>query len=200
MANREKIKPVTNVPLIFEYEAGKQGVETTSRFHDGVEYMYMVIHNGQHSILFLPVDGHTAVRRLNPREGDSISLLKRSENREIYWEATLANQQAPLPATRTTESRLRGNYPAQQTTYAQPVTQTATARALPPPAAPAHTPVADGHPLEQLMTNCVICAGRALARGREVLLAEGVNVPEWLSDDFRSAAISMWIERTKGGR
>jgi hypothetical protein len=78
--NREKIKLVTNVPLVIDLE--DLGTETRTKFPEpegSVEYRYNVMAGDttpRPSMIYLPVDGHLAVKRSGAIIGDRIEITK----------------------------------------------------------------------------------------------------------------------------
>ena len=208
--NREKIKLITNVPLTLELEDAN-GAESTSHFHDGVEYRFMVRHRDSPSILYLPVDGMLAVKRSQARAGEEIELLKTMANGKPVFTAHRIGQQ-PLPAApaapqQPQPTRLLAPMPQYaQPQYAQSPQHASAQHASAQHASAQHgnaaraiaEPVPQVHPLEEVMTRCFVVAGRALWNARQTLLAEGIPTPEPAFEDFRAAAISMWIERSRG--
>ena len=112
---KSKIKLVTGVPCRFTLENDKPR-EMSSKFTDGVEYMYSVVHQGEQSILFLPVDGMLAIKRVGAQEGDEVELTKATaQDRSIVYQcrrfsdahlAMPAPPPAPRPAPETQGVRM----------------------------------------------------------------------------------------------
>lgn len=54
--------------------------------------------------------------------------------------------------------------------------------------------------MEELLTRCLVVAGRSTHNARCILIEEGYPAPEALWDDVRAAGISLFINRSNGGK
>ncbi len=120
---REKIKPIIDVPMCFLMET-VWGEESTSKF-SGVEYRYNVIHEERPAFIYLPAEGRDAISRAQPQPGDFIELVKQKRNGRVEFSAQrLGDALEPAAPEYAPESPLPPQY--------------APARTAPPP--PAYQP------------------------------------------------------------
>jgi hypothetical protein len=198
---REKIKMVSGVPLIVTIE-DTHAKPMTSRFHDGTEYLYSVMHRGSSCLLYLPVEGHEAMLRLGARAGDEVQLVKQQTQGQAptFTARAVSDAHLAIPALP----------PPPPPQYSQPAPAAVAqgVRMLAPQTqfAPAPQPQTEApakvHPLEEIMQRCFVVAGRALWNAHRELAAAGCAYDQPTMEDMRAAGISMWIERTRnlGGR
>ncbi len=200
--NRENLKLAVNTKLIVRIE-DMNAKECTSRFHDGIEYRYSVMRaeNGLAAFLYLPVDGHLAMRRANVSAGDDVELIKTMRMGQAQYGVTILGDATEPPSAQAPPPR--GDEPQPQTARLvapapprqappQPITRGAVA--LAPTPAQAINVV---HPMEQLMTRCFVVGGRALWTAYNELKAAGCEYDQPTIEDARAAGISMFIEKTR---
>ncbi len=82
---REKIKPIVDVPLLLQMET-VSGQEASS-VYNGVEYRYNVVHENRPSVIYLPAEGRDAIVRAQPVPGDYVELLKQKRGAHIVFQA-----------------------------------------------------------------------------------------------------------------
>jgi hypothetical protein len=204
--NKPKIKLIANVPCALTLE-NPHGKETTSQFHDGVEYMYNVICQGEPSVLFLPADGSLAITRLAPRPGDEIELLKTLRSNRPFFQARHVGQEEPQQRQAPAVPYQREAPPAPGVRMLAPRSQVAPRPAPTPTPAPfapmpgelaqRPAPAATVHPLEDLMVGCLVTAGRSVWRAYEELKKSGCDFDKPMIEDVRALGITMYIERTR---
>lgn len=198
--NKPKIKLITNVPCAMVLE-NPHGKETSSKFHDGVEYMYSVICQGEASVLFLPVDGTLAINRLQPRPGDEVEMLKTMRNNRVEYQARVISRDAEPPPPQRQQPAPYERQAGQPVRMLAPQSQIRSEPApFPPsPAALAErpSPVNTVHPLEELMTRCLVVAGRSVWRAYVELTEAGCAFDKPMIEDVRALGITMYIERTR---
>ena len=100
--SRDKIKPIVDVPLIFQLEA-VYGQEVPSKFEQGIEYRFSVVHDSRPAYIYLPSSGRDAILQARPDPGDFIELLKLKKNNQVWFRAQVlsdAYEQAAAPPTR----------------------------------------------------------------------------------------------------
>jgi hypothetical protein len=205
--NREKIKLVTNVPLVIDLE--DLGTETSSRSNEGVEYRYNCNHSGSPSMIYLPVDGHLAVKRAGAQPGGRIEIAKTLvQNRprfevRLFSDAHLAIEtpvetpapfapRPPAPAPR----EIRMVAPAApRPQQHQPYTNGAAA-----PQVAYRMEKPEVHPLQEMMTRCLEVGYPANQNAYLALRAQGIEIdpPTW--EDVRSTGTSFFTQRMKGDR
>lgn len=142
---REILRPQVNIPLVLKLDFGPEGSEREGKF--GPQWMYTV--NDDQAILFLPVEGRSAILASGAEAGDEIALCKRAKGR---WEAQRVSDAAEVPeepkpaaATHKPVRYMTGSkaaFPASK--YAQGVPQTDS----PLPATDGHGRV-NGKPVQQ---------------------------------------------------
>jgi hypothetical protein len=205
MISRQKIKLAINVPCVIELDDAR-GIETKSQFSDGPEYRYHCSWAGSPSLLYLPVDGHLAIKRSGAGAGDEIELTKAKANNGsiIYQCRRLSDahaieappqRDAPTPVA-PREIRLVAPAP-QPAQPQQPYTRGATAPQR-EPVKQVH-PIATVHPLQEMMTRCLEVAYYANQAAYNNLRAQGVEIdaPTW--EDVRASGTTFFIQRMKGG-
>lgn len=182
---REKLKLIPGVPctLVLDDAIGRP---MNSRFHSGVEYLYNVEHRGGGYLLYLPVEGHQALRRIEAAAGDEIQILK-----------TQTQGQAPqFQIRRVSDAEL-----AVPTLQARPLSsqQEAPARGVHMLAPRSQVAAAAVHPLLEQMTRCLEVGYAANAAAFANLRKQGVEIdgPTW--EDVRATGISFFIERQRNG-
>ena len=199
---RENIRPALNQKLVLRVEDTRTK-EYKSNFHDAIDYRYAVkTANGNSAFLYVPVDGHLAIRRANVADGDDIQLIKAKVGGEVVFTVMVLGDSHDA----------RGGGRAQpETRQAQPARPALPARVYvddsgtPAAVAPIAQPIKAVHPLEDTMQRCFLVAGRALWHAYEELTAQGCAYDVPTIEDARAAGISMFIERTRnnasqGGR
>jgi hypothetical protein len=198
---RENIKLAVNTKLTVRIE-DTNVKECTSRFHDDKEYRYSVLRadTGAAAFLYVLVDCHLAIRRANVSAGDDVVLLKTMRMGQPQYSVTILGD-AHTDAETTHVTRTAPVSAPRQAPPPQQAAATRGATAL----APVLQPVAEVHPLEQIMTRCFVVGGRALWNAYTELQALGCNYDQPTIEDARAAGISMFIERTRnqqngGGR
>lgn len=202
---RDKIKLIANVPLVLEIE--DLGTEKSSRFHDGVEYCYCCSVAGTPSIMYLPVDGHLAIKRSGAVVGDELEICKSMfQGRTTFRVRRFSDAQsapaAPVPAPQgvrmlAPRQQLAARYEVRHSEDVQPYSQPAPA----PERVASAAPVATVHPMEEMMTRCLLVGYRVNQNAYLKLRAQGVEIdaPTW--EDVRSTGTSFFIQRMKeGGR
>ena len=188
MIRREKIKIVTNRPLVIQLE--DEGTETHSNY-TGREIRYACLHKGAECLLYLPLEADAVLRRIGAQPGDQIELLKSANGQysaRVFSDAHLPVGPQPQPTRMLAPQRQQ---PAQQSQQ-------------PPPAQPAKGP-GEIHPIEQIMTRCLEIGAKAnwtaFFKTREFLkttynfeLDPHTLGPAW--EDCRASGNSVFIERT----
>lgn len=191
--NRENLKLAVNTKLIVRIE-DMNAKECTSRYHDGIEYRYSVMRaeNGLAAFLYLPVDGHLAMRRANLSAGDDVELIKTMRMGQAQYGVTILGDATEPYEPQPQTARLVAPAPPRQALPPQPQSRGAVALAPVPV-----QPIAEVHPLEQIMTRCFVVGGRALWTAYNELKAAGCEYDQPTIEDARAAGISMFIERTR---
>jgi hypothetical protein len=158
--NREKIKLVTNVPLVIDLE--DLGTETRTKFPEpegSVEYRYNVMAGDttpRPSMIYLPVDGHLAVKRSGAIIGDRIEITKTLfQNRPRFEVRRFSDAQLAVEAPhRPAAPPQQAAAPPQQAVTApreiRMVAPTPRSATVAPPVRP---PVAQAAPQRQTYTN-----------------------------------------------
>jgi hypothetical protein len=208
--NRDNIKLAINTKLIVRFE-DLNAKECTSKYHDDKEYRYSVLRadTGAAAFLYVLVDCHLAIRRANVSAGDDVELLKTMRMGQAQYGVTILGDAYTDAETtrvmRTAPASAPGVYaPASAPRQALPQQQPAATRGA-TALAPVAQPIAEVHPLEQIMARCFVVGGRALWTAYTELQALGCNYDQPTIEDARAAGISMFIERTRnqqngGGR
>ncbi len=113
-------------------------------------------------------------------------------NKATWRIQVISDAQEPAPAAAPTR-QIRVVAPVRATSNAHNGQQTACA--LP------QQPIPQSNPIEDLLVRCFVCAGKALRRAHNELLAQGfagLEAPIW--EDIRAAGISLFIERNRRDR
>lgn len=79
MKRRTEVQPIVDVPILLELES-PVGTESQSQ-HNGIdiEYRFEVVFEHQPALIYLNESGRDAIRRLQPKSGDLIELLKQKQ-------------------------------------------------------------------------------------------------------------------------
>jgi hypothetical protein len=193
--NRTKIKPIVDVPMILEMES-VVGQEANSPY-TGLEYRYSVVHDRQPAFIYLPPEGRDALVRAHPQVGDLVELVMQKRGKQQFFRAQVLGDAQEPPANQVAPRPQR--VPSNGNGYTNGHRQLAAA----PQAAPAPTPQmpaqqAERYPIEELLVRCFDVAARVIKAG--VAAAEKVGAPNDASfEDVRATAISLFIDRRKGG-
>jgi hypothetical protein len=184
---REKLKIVSGVPLQVTL-SDMRAREMSSRFHDGIEYLYSVEHRGAGCLLYLPVEGHMALKYSGAVEGDDVQITKTHVNGSApsfhvkrFSDATLT-----VPALPTIQDA-----PVRGVQMMAPRTQVAPAPAPPVPAQASGTAV--------LLSQCLHCAIDAALGAERFALAKGKEL-NFNEEDIRAMALSIFIGKQREGR
>ena len=223
---RDKIKPLFDVPLVFELEQ-IDGQEMTSKF-TGLEYRFSVIFNRQPAYIYLPPEGRDAILSIRPQAGELIELVKQKSGNQLHFRAqrlsdSYEEEPAPPPAprngttTRTAAPQTlnRGDYyrRAEPEAPARPLPPRHALPAVPPAPAPALAAArAQGvgqampprpeathvSPLTQRMPGCLRVAYDAWEEVRAYARAQGGEL-DYTTEDVRATGLSIYINACQNG-
>jgi hypothetical protein len=204
---REKIKLIPGVPFMCTLETS-EGKPMTSRFHDGAEYLYSVNHRGAPSMLYLPVEGHMAIKRLGVRAGDEIQIVKTQTQGQApefsvrtVSDATLAVPALP-PATQQPWPALERDNGVRMLA---PRSQVAPLAPAAPPPPPAQYPPVRGfadetpQPGSVMLGQCLLAAIDAAIGAERYALAKGKTL-SFAPEDIRAMGLSVYIGKQREGR
>ena len=181
---RQKIEWQPNIPVtvVLEFDGGK---EVAGR--QGPQYLYWC--DGQRS-MFLDPEPHELIQATGAKAGDTLEICKTLQGRKVGWEVVHVVDEPAPPADE--HSR----------TTSQPMSRKASTPTRPDPparvnAVPASTPQVIT-PTTATLTSAFCCAIDALTEAREYAKRKGLEMPI-TADAFRAVAISVYIDRCKGG-
>lgn len=211
---REKIKIVPNVPLAVTLE--DEGKECRSPL-TGLEYRYNVGRGNVACTLYLPPDGHAAIRRAGARPGDDVELRKNKHaNGQEFWTAAIFSDATMPPPQDQHAAGIRVLAPAARQAIAttrpgrveaaQPWTGNGTQQTQQQPtngSARANTqsqsPQAEEIPPAALLAQCLMYAVDA-AVGAEQFAAKKGKTLNFNEEEIGKLAITVYIDRKKAER
>ncbi len=223
MTARDKIKPLFDVPLVFELEQ-TDGQEVPSKF-TGLEYRFSVIFEARPAYIYLPVEGRNAILSIRPQAGELIELVKQKSGNQLYFRAQRLSdaydEEPPAPAARNGTPRHAAPQTLNRGAYYRREEPGANPPPLPPrqalPAAPAAAPPASHaqstgqampprpeapnvSPLTQRMAGCLRVAYDAWEEVRAYARSKGGELT-YTSEDVRATGLSIYINAVsqKGG-
>jgi len=189
---RTKIDWEPNIPVTvtLEFDGGK---EVAGR--QGPQYLYWV--DGQRS-MFLDPQPHDLIQQTGAKAGDTLEITKTLRGRKVDWEVVHILEE-PAP-----ESDEHSRTTAQPMSRVAPQRARGTAATSQP--APRNMPASTPAPeIQQPITGATLSLTSALCNAVDALLAtrdyarsKGIEMPI-TADAIRAVAISVYIDRCKGG-
>lgn len=190
LMQREKIKPVTDVPITFQLQ--NLGEECSSQFN-GVEWRYNVVYDAKPCTIYLPREGRDAILRARPEAGDVVRLIKTKRGNTYAYIVNRVSEDAEseAPAPRALSTRA--------TASEAPVSNSVTKSPQTP--APAPQPTPSKHLSESsFMAACLVAAIDAKITAEAHARAKGLAGFAFTSDDVRAMAVSIYIHVKGEGR
>ena len=193
---RQKIEFEPNIPvsMTLEFYGGKQ---VPAR--NGVQYLYWV--DGNRS-MFADPEPHEMIQASGAKQGDTIEVTKTLRGKKIGWEVVHVVDDPDDDSAQETaaQAALRNSQTAPQ---ARPAAAPPAPARKTAPAAAAAAPIAEPAPVLTRTTldlvSCFVAAIDALQEAKDYGKRKGLDL-RFDSGDVRSLAISVYIDKCKGGR
>jgi hypothetical protein len=188
---REIVKLKVNSPLIVQLDFGPEGIQRDGKH--GVQYQYTL--NDDTCVMWVDGDVRAALMASGAEAGDAVEIVKTAREvrvKVISSDSYEPGEPAPAPAPRALPA------PAPTPTHRAP----AGPRAVPPArqiTGSAANTAPTVYPMQEILENCFRIAARAVAAGIEESKAVGGPV-DVTFEDVTKTAISLLIDRAKGGR